>query len=145
MSHSLPFLRSSTRRLAADRRGTALIEMAITLPVLLTLIMGIISYGDWYLTAHSVQQSANDAARAALSGLTSAERQQIAISSAQTNMRRGGVLDSTRATLSIDDDGTTLVVRVRYDATADPLLHLSFVPTPPAVIQRAAAIRLDGL
>lgn len=131
--------------LLSDAGGTAIIEIAITLPILLALVFGTISYGDWYLTAHSIQQSANDAARAAISGLTSTERQQIAINSAQTNMRRGGVLDATRATFSVDDDGTTVVVRILYDASSDPLLHLGFVPSPPSIIQRTAAIRLDGL
>jgi uncharacterized membrane protein len=128
-----------------DVRGTALVEMAITLPVLLMLLMGIVSYGDWMLTAHSVQQAANDAARASIAGLTSSERASIAQSTMQTNLRRAGVLDPSHATLSVDDDGSTLVVRLLYDANADPLLHLSFVPMPSAQIERNAAIQLDSL
>lgn len=119
--------------------------MAITLPVLLMLLMGIISYGDWMFTAHNVQQAANDAARASLAGLTSTERANIAQTTMQTTMHRAGALDPAHATLSVDDDGTTLVVRLRYDANADPLLHLTFVPMPSAQIQRSAAIRLDSL
>lgn len=128
-----------------DARGTALVEMAITLPMLLMLLMGIVSYGDWMLTAHSVQQAANDAARASIAGLTSSERASIAQSTMQTVLRRAGMLNPMRATLSVDDDGTTLVVRLRYDASSDPLLHLSLVPMPSAQIQRTAAIRLDSL
>jgi Flp pilus assembly protein TadG len=131
--------------IARDRRGAVLVEMAIALPILLTLIMGIISYGEWFLTAHSIQQTANDAARAAISGLTATERQATAIATAQTDMRRSGVLDPTRATFSVNDDNTTVVVGVSYDATSDPLLHLSFVPMPASMIQRTAVIRLDGL
>jgi Flp pilus assembly protein TadG len=119
--------------------------MAITLPMLLMLLMGIVSYGDWMLIAHSVQQAANDAARASIGGLTSGERASIAQTAMQTTLRRAGALDPARATLSLDDDGATLVVRLRYDASADPLLHLSFVPMPSAQIQRSAAIRLDSL
>ena len=55
------------------------------------------------------------------------------------------MLNPARATLSVDDDGATLVVRLRYDASADPLLHLSFVPMPSALIERVAAIKLDSL
>jgi Flp pilus assembly protein TadG len=122
-----------------------LVEMAITLPVLLILLMGIISYGDWMLTAHSVQQAANDAARAAIAGLTSSERASLAQSGMQNNLRRADVLNPAKATLSVDDDGATLVVRLRYDASADPLLHLTFVPMPSALIERVAAIKLDSL
>jgi len=136
---------SHLKTFAQHGRGAVIVEMAIALPVLLTLIMGIISYGDWFLTAHSIQQAANDAARSAISGLTATERQATAIATAQTDMRRGGVLDPTRATFSVNDDNTTVVVAVRYNASSDPLLHLSFVPMPATVIQRTAVIRLDGL
>ncbi|HSI16265.1 MAG TPA: TadE family protein, partial [Sphingomonas sp.] len=56
--------RSLAARLAVDLRGVAVVEMAIVLPVLLVILMGIVTYGSWFLTAHSVQQVANDAARA---------------------------------------------------------------------------------
>jgi len=142
-----PFhLRVSLRRgLLRHSRGAVLIEMAFALPILLTLITGIISYGEWLLTAHSIQQTANDAARSAISGLTATERQATAISTAQTDMQRGGVLNPSRATFSVNDDNTTVVVAVRYDASNDPLLHLSFVPMPASIIQRTSVIRLDGL
>jgi Flp pilus assembly protein TadG len=142
------FRRLRVPRLTGFRRhsrGAVLVEMAIALPVLLTLIMGIISYGEWFLTAHSIQQTANDAARSAISGLTATERQTTAIATAQTDMRRGGVLNPARATFSVNDDNTTVVVAVQYDASNDPLLHLSFVPMPANVIRRTAVIRLDGL
>ncbi len=148
MDSTRPFLRSllaGLRRAGREISGTAVVEMAITLPILLMLLMGIISYGDWMLTAHSVQQAANDAARAAIAGLNSAERAQIAQDSAEADIRRAGVLHTEKAMLSIDDDGATLVVRLRYDASADPLLHLTFVPMPSAQIQRTAAIKLDSL
>ncbi|HLZ77866.1 MAG TPA: TadE/TadG family type IV pilus assembly protein [Sphingomonas sp.] len=138
-------LRALPGLLRHDARGAAAIEMAIALPVLLALVMGILSYGDWFLTAHSVQQAANDAARAAIAGLTSSERQQIASSSIQTMLQRGGTLQPANATLAVDDDGITLAVHVRYDASHDPMLHVAFVAPPNPIIQRTAAISLGGL
>jgi Flp pilus assembly protein TadG len=143
MIGTLPFRPSIS--LGGDRRGTAVVEMAITLPILLMLLMGIISYGDWLLTAHSVQQAANDAARSAIAGLSSTERASLAQASMQIAIRRAGALNPDKATLAVDDDGATLVVRLRYDASSDPLLHLTFVPMPSATIQRSAAIVLDSL
>jgi len=131
--------------LRCDTRGAAAIEMAIALPVLLALIMGILSYGDWFLTAHSVQQAANDAARAAIAGLTSAERQQIASDNVNTMLQRGSTLNPTYATVSVDDNGSTMAVHVRYDASRDPMLHVAFVAPPSTIIQRTAAISLGGL
>lgn len=144
MSLPLP-LRSTIHRLPHDTRGTALIEMAITLPVLLMLIMGIVSYGDWFLSAHGVQQAANDGARAAIAGMNAAERNTIAIAGVQTSLRRAGMLDPDKAAITINDDGATLVVRLIYDASADPLLHMSLVPPPGTQIRRSAAIRLESL
>lgn len=128
-----------------DNRGTALVEMAIALPVLLTLIMGIVSYGDWFYTAHNIQQAANEAARSAIGGLTSKERQSLAIESAQTIMRRAGIVEDAATTFLVADDGTTFVMRIRHDASYDPLLRLSFVVSPSTIIQRAAAVRLDSM
>jgi hypothetical protein len=137
--------RRRCRRLGADAGGAVLVEMAFAAPILLMLITGIVSYGEWFITAHSVQQAANEAARASIAGLTSTERQSLAVASGQTNIRRGGMLDPNRATFAVDDDGTTLVVRISYDASADPLLHLSFLRAPGTTISRRAAIRLDSL
>jgi Flp pilus assembly protein TadG len=131
--------------LRADARGAAAIEMAFALPILLALIMGIISYGDWFLTAHTVQQAANDAARASIAGLTSGERRDLATDNVKTMMARGGALNPDKATTSVTDDNKTLTVRVTYDASQDPLLHMSFVVSPTTSIQRTAAITLGGM
>ena len=64
--------------LPPDHRGVAVVELALTLPVLLALLMGIVGFGDYFLTAHLVQQAANDAARASLAGIAAAERKSIA-------------------------------------------------------------------
>lgn len=138
--------------LCADARGVAAIEMAFVLPILLTLIMGVISYGDWFLTAHTVQQAANDAARASIAGLTSIERRDLATRRVQT-MLAAGALDPAKAgppsVNEVPDEAipgeTTLIVKVDYDASQDPLLHLSFVVPPPTRITRSAAISLGGL
>lgn len=142
MNHRPP---ASPVPLRADARGVAVVEMAITLPILLTLLMGIISYGDWMFTAHAIQQAANEGARAAIAGLSASERASLAETTIDTNLRRTGALNVARATAAVSDDGTTLVVRLSYDASADPLLHLTFIPMPPLTVTRSAAITLGGL
>ncbi|MGY4397740.1 Flp pilus assembly protein TadG [Sphingomonas sp. UYAg733] len=137
--------RAALARHAACTRGTAVIEMALALPLLLTFLLGIVAYGNWFLTAHDVQQAANDAARATIAGLTPTERATIAASSVETNMRRSGGLDPRRASVQLEDDGATLVVHVTYDARNNPLLAIKFLPMPSPTIERSAAIRLDNL
>ena len=119
--------------------------MALVLPLLLMLVMGIVTYGHLFFRAHDVQEAANDAARATISGLNAAERATIAQESVQTSFRRTGTLDPTRSSIVIEDDGITLVVRLTYDASNDPLLSLGVLPVNDRMIRRSAAIRLAGL
>src|SRR3546814_17971580 len=60
--------------LKTDRRGAVIVEMALVLPLLVTLLLGLVCYGQYFLIANRVQQIANDAARATIGGRTSAER-----------------------------------------------------------------------
>src|SRR3546814_9897733 len=50
--------------------------------LLVTLLLGLVCYGQYFLIAHSVQQIANDAARATIGGLTSDERSRLAVDAA---------------------------------------------------------------
>jgi len=138
------FSRSLPARLAADLRGVAVVEMAIVLPVLLVILMGIVTYGSWFLTAHSVQQVANDAARASLAGVNATDRANIVNASVATSLRRGGTLSATHTSVAIDDDGATLVVHLSYDASSNPLFTASMLPPPEKVIRRDAVIRLES-
>ena len=64
--------------LVKDRRGVAVIEFALVLPLLALLLLGVSAYGQYFLLAHSVQQMANDAARATIAGLSQSERVTLA-------------------------------------------------------------------
>lgn len=49
--------------LATDKRGAAAAEMAIVLPLLVTLLFGSFELGKYFLDAHRVQQAVRDGAR----------------------------------------------------------------------------------
>lgn len=136
-------MRVTRRSLRASTRGAALVEFAIAMPVFIAVVLGIVTYGAWYLKAHQVQQAANDAARAALAGINASERATIAGESVAQSLTRADTLASDRATVAIDDDGAILVVRVRYDATDDPLFKTALIPPPATVIARRASIRIE--
>ncbi|WP_439569483.1 TadE/TadG family type IV pilus assembly protein [Sphingopyxis sp.] len=53
------------RGLGRDSRGTALVEFALTAPVFLLLLLGIIDYGWKYYAQHVLQGAVSNAARAA--------------------------------------------------------------------------------
>lgn len=134
----------SGRRLWADRRGAAAIEMAFSLPILLLLVSGIVTYGGWFLCAHSVQQAANEAARAAVGGLDPTERAALVRTALDANIRKTGALKPDQMNALVDDDGRTVTVRLSYDASNDPLLSIKLVPPPSKVIERSATVTLSA-
>ncbi|KQO58536.1 TadE family protein [Sphingomonas sp. Leaf257] len=128
-----------------DPRGAALIEFALVLPILLTMLMGIVSFGEYFLTAHLVQQAANDAARAALAGMSATERKGIAVDTAKRMIDSTGILRSSRGQVDAVEVDNMMTVSIRYDATSDPLLNLPFVPTPGRTMTAKGIAMIGGL
>ncbi len=127
------------RRLAADRRGTAVIELALALPILTVFLFGIVSGGSWLAMSHIVQESANEGARAALAGITTAERAALASQAASQTLARSYGIRSEDLSLNVEDDGRQLTVKVTYDGSANPLLKLPIMPAATTVIRRQAS------
>jgi Flp pilus assembly protein TadG len=141
MARILSRFRSFGRR----QDGAVLVEFAILGPVLLVMLLGIIAYGGYFWLSHAVQQVANDAARAALSGLDTAERSSLAQSSMTGSLANYAFLDAASAHVTVASDAINLKVSVRYDASASPFWALGgLVPLPSSTITRQASIRLGG-
>ena len=119
--------------------------MALVLPFLLALLMGIVSYGDYFLTAHLVQQAAPDAARASLAGMNATERKSIAVDTAKRMLDATGVLRRDRGQVDTVEVDNLITVSVRYDASADPLLSLPFVPSPGTTLTARGVAMIGGL
>jgi Flp pilus assembly protein TadG len=136
--------RGGRRRLLQDERGAALVEMAMVLPVLLLLIMGIIVYGQWLACANALQQSANEGARASLSGLSQEERALTARQTVTDSLSHYDGIDQRKVIVGIQDDGATLNVTVNYDMSDQPVMKLPFAPIPDKVLSRSAAVRLSN-
>lgn len=137
--------RPSPSRMLPDRRGAAVVELALVLPILLSVLMGIVSFGEYFLTAHLVQQAANDAARAALAGIDAPERKRIAIDSAKKMLDSTGMLKRDLGQVDAVEADSILVVSIRYDASADPLLKLPFVPSPGQTLTAKGSALVGGL
>ncbi len=127
-----------------DRRGTAVIELALTLPILAIFLFGIVSGGSWLAMSHVLQESANEGARAALAGITAPERAALASSAARTTLARSYSISESDVALRIDDDGRKLTVNVTYDGSANPLLKLPIMPAATTTIRRQASVVLQG-
>lgn len=126
-------------RLVSERRGTAIIEFAILLPVLIALLVGMICYGLYFGAAHSVQQLAADAARHSIAGETLTERQTMVATYVSAHgssyfLVRPERLSEVSATAQA---GGRLRVRISYNATWLPIFGFSnLVPLPPSTITR---------
>ncbi|MGE0045224.1 MAG: TadE/TadG family type IV pilus assembly protein [Hyphomonadaceae bacterium] len=128
------------------RSGAAAVEFAIIGPLLVLLIVGIMSYGGYFWIAHSVQQAANDAARAAIGGLSDIERRTLAQAMVDQQIAATPAMERTRARMNFTRNAQVMTVRVRYDASQSVFwVFDALVPMPSDQVERSATIRLGGL
>lgn len=128
-----------------DTRGAVVIEAALVLPFLILLMLGIMTYSQWFMAEHSVQQAANDAARAALAGLTESERDGIVNDSLAHSVLHAGTVDPHLLSVQTGLDGAYYTVSVSYDAQASSLYRNSLFPLPARTIRRTATVQLTSL
>lgn len=138
----------SPSRLSANASGAAAIEFAIVLPVFLVLVAGLLAYGLYLGTAHSVAQLAADAARASIAGLSDAERSTLARSFITVNARNYPLIESEKVSVEAgpsSTDPTEFRVAVRYDAGNLPIWQLGgLVPLPNHALVRVSIIKRGG-
>lgn len=138
----LRFARSLPARLVRSERAAAIVEMALVLPLILALMMGILVYGQYFMLAHSVQQAANDGARAAIVGLDAADRRAIATRAVDRSMQGVGGYAVARRSVSVAETTDAVTVAVTYTAPQTSFLRSSFVPSPGHVIRARATFEL---
>lgn len=136
---------SVARAFQRNDDGAVLVEAAVALPLLLALMLGIVGYGSWMMSAHSVQLAANEAARAALVGINQAERNAIINASVANSVLADGTVEPGHIAVQSSRDGFYLKVTVRYDFARSGLAMNGLVPTPAEVIERSAIVRLTTL
>lgn len=122
------------RRVLACDKGMAALEFALIAPALLMLVFAIIIYSFWFSALMGVRHAAAEGARAAMAGLSVAERSTLARDRARAVIDGYGSLLASGSTPQIDavPDGTGLFkVSVRYDMSGSPLLrYAAFIPMP---------------
>ncbi|NBW08480.1 MAG: pilus assembly protein [Caulobacteraceae bacterium] len=130
---------------SARRQGSAAIEFALIGPMMILLLAGMVVYGGWFWLAQSVQSLATEGARAAVGGLDSAEREQLARAFVADQAAGAGGLDPALVTVSVASDAQAIRVQVAYDARSNPVMLLAGpLPKPPTLISRSATVRIGG-
>ena len=131
--------------LHSDQRGATIVEFALVLPMLAALLLGMLSYGQYFLIAHSAQQLANDAARATVAGVSATERVTIANASVARALANLPEVKPQTVSLAVSEASEQVTVRVRIDASANPTFHVPLVPMPDPLIERRAVVHQGGL
>ena len=131
-----------------DRSGASAIEFAIIAPVYLLLVLGALAYGIYFGAAHSIQQLAADAARAAVAGLTAEERAELVDRFIATNAASYVLIEPGRVQgfgQPSPDDETQYLVTVTYDASSLPIWNIyPPIPLPAQTIRYRSTIRNGG-
>jgi Flp pilus assembly protein TadG len=138
-------MHSMREQLRRNQRGASVVEFALLAPIFVTLLFGMLGYGQYFFLSHSLQQIANNVARATIAGLTTAERTSIAKEAVTREGEAQGSLIATRLASSVSDVNGYTTVTVRYDASNIALLRTGLLPVPAATIERRALIRNGGM
>lgn len=131
-------------RLLKCERGIAALEFVALAPALLLLVFSILVYSLYFSAFMGVRQAAAEGARAAVAGLSSEERMELARDRAQQVVDGYGGLLGDAAALDITtvpDGSGRFTVRVRYDMSASPIMQYgSFMPLPAPALDAAVTV-----
>lgn len=135
-------------RRARCARGSAAIEFALIVPVLLLFVVGGLCYGVYFSVANTVQQIAADTARATVAGLSDDERAAIATQHATQVGKSFALIDPTRLSVATKTSSASpdlYEVTVTYDASKLAIWAFKgIVPLPSQTVVRSAAILRGG-
>lgn len=144
----LAFFRRRFGGFSQNENGASAVEFALVLPVFLLIIIGILCYGFYYATVHSVQNLTAEAARASVAGITPDERSSIARAFVDNAVPNYSLIDASKVTLTVGPNVANpdmFDVRLNYDSSSLPIwMFEDFLPLPPKVINRVSIVRRGG-
>jgi Flp pilus assembly protein TadG len=135
---------SLIRRLSRDHSGSAIVEAAFAVPLMVMLLLGILAYGSWFMTAHSLQQAANEAARASVAGLDSAERRMLVEQSIVASRAAFPFPGAQTIGVGTSESGGYCTVTLRYNLANAAIFSVRPGPLPGGVLERSAVVRIGG-
>lgn len=141
--------RRAARARLMSRGGSAAVEFALIVPVLLLLFAGITMFGICLGAAHNLRQIAAEAARASVAGVTDAERASLAQSTVDRSLSTGAMFKRGSVAVQVGSDpldATVYTVSLSFDATSLGLNAFSrLLPLLPTVLTSTVSVRRGGL
>ncbi|AWN43981.1 TadE/TadG family type IV pilus assembly protein [Methylobacterium durans] len=130
-------------------RGTAAVEFALIMPVLVALIAAILTFGLYLGALHTLRQIAGEAARASIAGITDQERRDLARERVNTALAHGAIFapGSVDVTVGFDTaDPSLYAVTLRFDTRRLGLTGLArIVSIPQNLVSSTVTVRRGGL
>ena len=135
MMHCFAYWSSHSR--GRRDRGAAAVEFALVLPVLMTLLLGIIQVGWYFFVANSASSGAREAGRRIVVGDCWGSTDLLNFVKAQAPTATTASYEP--ADLSTDADvGDQITITVTADASI-----ISFIPGLPSTVEREFTARLE--
>jgi Flp pilus assembly protein TadG len=130
------------RSLATDCQGAAIIEAAFVLPIVIALLFGVATFGQWFMIAHTMQQAADEASRAAVAGLNDDDRRAMVTQSVTQSLAVAGGVDPALVSSASKRSGEYYTVTVTYQTSQNKSLTMGIVPLPLDPIARHSTVKL---
>jgi Flp pilus assembly protein TadG len=126
--------------------GLAAVEFALIAPILLMLIFGIIIYSLYFCAYMGVRVAATEGARAAVMGLSPAERTSLATARVTHVLAAyRPLIGAGTPTIEAVPSGAGLFrVRVRFDIRNSPIMNYAILLPKPDTILQAEIIVSNG-
>lgn len=131
-----------SRALAADCSGAAIIEAAFVLPMVVALLLGVATFGQWFMIAHTMQQAADEGARAAVGGLNDEDRLAMVATSVKQSLAVASGVDPKLVSTAAKRSGDYYTVTVTYQTRQNKALTIGIIPVPLDPIARQSTIKL---
>lgn len=96
----------------------------------------------WFMTAHSLQQAANDAARAAVAGLDTTERRALVDQSIAASRAAFPAPAAQTIGIGTEESGGYYRVTLSYSLSNAPIFAATPIPLAATTLQRSAVVRI---
>jgi Flp pilus assembly protein TadG len=127
---------SSLKQASSRCRGTALVEAALVLSVLMTITFGAIEYGWMFLKEEQVTDAARAAARVAAPPDATTAQATTLVTSMMSSAGMGSsgyTLTFTPTDISTVSPGSTFTVQVSVPYSNVTITHVTLVPVPTTI------------
>jgi Flp pilus assembly protein TadG len=135
-----------SRKKRTRRRGAAIIEAAVVMPLVILLVFGVIEYGWMLLRCQDISNAARAGARAGVRFGASAATATDAVTTAMTNsglQGSGYVVTLTPSDPTTLSPGQPLTVQISVPYSNIAAINIALIPTP-ANIRASVVMAREG-